>query len=132
MYSFVLLMMGGEEPPETCRAIYRNKYIEKTLYLVACTLEICYEFERRLRRWKDNINIHIRKLCSEDGRGWNYFKVSCMSENLLMVIRSFEFCCLRFSSVFHKLNLLVWATELNTLFISQMPSRFLKWLVTNQ
>ena len=28
------------EPPETCRAIYRNKYTEKTLHLVGCTLEI--------------------------------------------------------------------------------------------
>jgi len=70
MYSFVLLMMGGdgtgyisstiaagsstgltmpdaactvlcswwwaEEPPETCRAIYRNKQVEKTLLLVGC------------------------------------------------------------------------------------------------
>jgi len=26
--------------PETCRAIYRNKWIEKTLYLVGCTLEM--------------------------------------------------------------------------------------------
>jgi hypothetical protein len=30
----------AEEPPETCRAIYRNKYIEKTLHLVGCTLEL--------------------------------------------------------------------------------------------
>jgi hypothetical protein len=29
-----------EEPPETCRAIYLNKKIEKTLHLVGCTLEI--------------------------------------------------------------------------------------------
>jgi len=31
----------AEEPPEICRAIYRNKYIEKTLHLVGCILEIC-------------------------------------------------------------------------------------------
>ena len=30
----------AEEPPETCRAIYRNKQIEKTLHIVGCTLEI--------------------------------------------------------------------------------------------
>ena len=36
---FVLMMMGGETP-ETCRAIYRNKWIEKTLHLFGCTLEI--------------------------------------------------------------------------------------------
>jgi len=30
----------AEEPPETFRAIYRNKLIEKTLRLVGCTLEI--------------------------------------------------------------------------------------------
>jgi hypothetical protein len=30
----------AKEPPETCRAIYRNKYIEKTLHLVGCTSEI--------------------------------------------------------------------------------------------
>jgi len=29
-----------EEPPETCRAIYRNKQIEKMLHLVGCTLDI--------------------------------------------------------------------------------------------
>jgi len=29
----------AEEPPETCRAIYRNKQIEKTLHLVGCSLE---------------------------------------------------------------------------------------------
>jgi len=37
----------AEEPPETCREIYRNKYIEETLYHVGCTLEIhwpCYVF----------------------------------------------------------------------------------------
>jgi len=28
-----------EEPPETCRAIYRNKEIEKTLHLLGCILE---------------------------------------------------------------------------------------------
>jgi len=77
MYSFVLLMLGGEtdgtpwssisstivadssigltipdavctvlcswwwaeEPPETCRAIYRNKQTEKTLHLVGCILK---------------------------------------------------------------------------------------------
>jgi hypothetical protein len=30
----------AEEPTETCRVIYRNKQIEKTLHLVGCTLEI--------------------------------------------------------------------------------------------
>jgi len=30
----------AEEPPETCRTIYRNKQIKKTLHLVGCTLEI--------------------------------------------------------------------------------------------
>jgi len=30
----------AEETPETCRAIYRNKYIDKTLHLVGCTSEI--------------------------------------------------------------------------------------------
>jgi hypothetical protein len=30
----------AEKLPETCRAIYKNKYIEKTLHLVGCTLEI--------------------------------------------------------------------------------------------
>jgi len=30
----------AEEPPETCRAIYRNKQIEKTSHLLGCTLEI--------------------------------------------------------------------------------------------
>jgi len=30
----------AEEPPETCRAIYRNKQIAETLHLVGCTLEI--------------------------------------------------------------------------------------------
>jgi len=30
----------AEEPPETCRAIYRNKQIEKTLNLLGSTLEI--------------------------------------------------------------------------------------------
>jgi hypothetical protein len=30
----------AEEPPETCRSVYRNKQIEKTLHLVGCTLEI--------------------------------------------------------------------------------------------
>jgi hypothetical protein len=30
----------AEEPPETCRAIYRNKQIKKMLHLVGCTLEI--------------------------------------------------------------------------------------------
>jgi len=30
----------AEEPPETCGAIYRNKWIEKTLRRVGCTLEI--------------------------------------------------------------------------------------------
>jgi len=30
----------AEEPPETCRAIHRNKQIEKTLHLVGCTLQI--------------------------------------------------------------------------------------------
>jgi hypothetical protein len=29
----------AEEPPETCRAIYRNKWIEITLHLVSCTSE---------------------------------------------------------------------------------------------
>jgi hypothetical protein len=29
-----------EEPPEACRAIYRNKQTEKTLHLVGCTLEM--------------------------------------------------------------------------------------------
>jgi hypothetical protein len=30
----------AEETPETYKAIYRNKWIEKTLHLVGCTLEI--------------------------------------------------------------------------------------------
>jgi hypothetical protein len=30
----------AEEMPETCRAIYRNQYIKKTLHLVGCTLEM--------------------------------------------------------------------------------------------
>jgi hypothetical protein len=30
----------AEEPPETCRVIYRNKRIEKTLHIFGCTLEI--------------------------------------------------------------------------------------------
>ena len=29
----------AEELPETCRAVYRNKQIEKTLHLVGCTFE---------------------------------------------------------------------------------------------
>jgi hypothetical protein len=29
-----------ELPPETCRTIYGNKQIEKTLHLVGCTSEI--------------------------------------------------------------------------------------------
>jgi len=30
----------AQEPPETCRAIYRNKQIEKTLHLVGCTVKV--------------------------------------------------------------------------------------------
>ena len=32
----------AEEPPESRRAIYRNKYVKKTLHLVGCTLEMDY------------------------------------------------------------------------------------------
>ena len=31
----------AEEPSETCRAIYRNKWIEKTLHLVGCSRKFC-------------------------------------------------------------------------------------------
>ena len=40
VYSVLCSWWWVEEPPETCRAIYRNKWIEKTLLLVGCTLEI--------------------------------------------------------------------------------------------
>jgi len=30
----------AEEPPETYRAVYKNKLVEKTLHLVGCTLEM--------------------------------------------------------------------------------------------
>jgi len=39
MYSFCS-WWRAKEPPETCRAIHRNKQIEKTLHHVGCTLEI--------------------------------------------------------------------------------------------
>jgi len=42
----------AEEPHETCRAIYRNKWIEETLHLVGCTLEI---YLRCTDIWMSNI-----------------------------------------------------------------------------
>jgi hypothetical protein len=39
VYTVLCSWWWANEPPETCRAIYRNKYIEKTLHLVGCTLE---------------------------------------------------------------------------------------------
>jgi hypothetical protein len=39
MYSFVLLMMGGSTAKK-CRAIYRDKWMEKTLHVVGCEFEI--------------------------------------------------------------------------------------------
>jgi hypothetical protein len=37
----------AEEPPETCRAIYRNKYIEKTLLLFGCILRYTCDARNR-------------------------------------------------------------------------------------
>jgi hypothetical protein len=64
----------AEEPPETCRVVYRNKLIEKALHLVGCTLEIYlhkvvipkpfYHFRTIYRRYSClilvNRNIFIR------------------------------------------------------------------------
>jgi hypothetical protein len=50
----------AEEPPETCRAIHRNKYVEKTLHLVGCTLEI---YLRCTDIWRSNFKkTTLRKL----------------------------------------------------------------------
>ena len=48
-----------EELPETCRAIYRNKQIEKTLHLVGCTLEI---YLRCTDIWTSNLWVISRTL----------------------------------------------------------------------
>jgi hypothetical protein len=50
-YSVVLLMMGGD-PPETCRAVYRNKKNCIMLHLVGHILEYIYE-SRRSKRQKN-------------------------------------------------------------------------------
>jgi len=39
LYAVLCSWWWAEEPPETRRAIYRNKQIEKKLHLVGCTLE---------------------------------------------------------------------------------------------
>jgi hypothetical protein len=41
----------AEEQPETCRATYRNKNIEKTLHLVGCTWDTCGN--GNMRSWQD-------------------------------------------------------------------------------
>ena len=41
----------AEEPPETCREIYRNKRIEKTLHLVGCTLQISSIYLNNFMTW---------------------------------------------------------------------------------
>jgi len=51
----------AEEPPETCRAIYRNKQIEKTLHLVGCTstLEISREnFQSYVEEFTTSWTLH--------------------------------------------------------------------------
>ena len=47
----LLYMFQAEEPPETCRAIWRNKQIEKTLHLAGCTLEMNIIFPPCLCQW---------------------------------------------------------------------------------
>ena len=51
----------AEEPPETCRAIYGNKQIEKTLHLVGCTLEIYFFFNLGVG-WRWVVNATPRPL----------------------------------------------------------------------
>ena len=41
VYTGLCSWWWAEEPPETCRAICRNKLMENTLHLVGRTLEIC-------------------------------------------------------------------------------------------
>jgi hypothetical protein len=48
VYSVLCSWWWAEETPETCRAIYRNKWIEKTLHLVGCTLKIYFYGTLRL------------------------------------------------------------------------------------
>jgi hypothetical protein len=40
VFTVLCSWLWAEEPPETYRAIYRNKSIEKTLHLVSCTSEM--------------------------------------------------------------------------------------------
>ena len=55
-------------------------------------------------------------------KGMELFQDRLHGWNLLMIIRSFEFCCLRFGNVVHNLILFAWATKGKALFTSQIPS----------
>jgi len=66
----------AEEPPEICRAIYRNKWIEKTLHLAGCTSEM---YLRYTDIWKSKFSqplfcsLKIFKILREQKSGWENF-----------------------------------------------------------